>query len=94
MDVNKLTISAITSSLSSVALLTSKEARQLYRQTGKCVRYKSQEHYIKNCNLAPANAASSKVTISAINDNDSCIYDSNDFNDSNGAAIFKRPDIN
>ncbi len=77
MDVSELTIGAITSSFSSppsVAPSTSKEARQLYRQTGRCVRCGSQEHYIKNCNLAPANAASNKTIVSAVNDDDSGTY--------------------
>jgi Retrotransposon gag protein len=54
---------------------TTKELRQLYRQTGRCVRCGSQEHYIKNCNLAPASTASGKrVTIAAVSDDDSGTY--------------------
>src|SRR6266536_2234234 len=80
MDVSELTIGAITSSFSSlpsVAPSASKEARQLYRQTGRCVRCGSQEHYIKNCNLAPTNAVYStsdsgeRVTITTVNEDDS-----------------------
>jgi hypothetical protein len=73
MDVSELTIGALTfDSLAAPAQSTSKELRQLYRQTSRCVRCGSQEHYIKNCNLAPANTDSGKrATIATLNDDDS-----------------------
>jgi len=73
MDVSELTIEALTFDTPAIpAQSTSKELRQLYRQSGRCVRCGSQEHYIKNCNLAPANTASStsgkRVAIAALDD--------------------------
>jgi hypothetical protein len=86
MDVSELTIGALTSisphSPAMPARSTSKELRQLYRQTGRCVRCGSQEHHIQNCSLAPASAASGKrVTIAAVNDNDSGTYSDSDDED-------------
>jgi hypothetical protein len=86
MDVSKLTIGSITSLFSStplVAQLTLKETRQLYRQTGKCIRCGSQEHYIKDCKLAPIKT--SKALISAVNNNDSGTYSDSGAYDSNNS---------
>ena len=70
MDVSELTINVVTPAISTLessepispampARSTLKELRQHYRQTGRCVRYGSQDHFIKNYSLAPASTASS-----------------------------------
>ena len=63
---------------------TSKELRQHYRQTGRYVRYGSQDYFIKNYSLAPASTTSSGsskwVTTTAIN------YYSNSGSDSNNSG--------
>jgi hypothetical protein len=92
MDVSELTIGSITSSFSStpsVALSTSKETRQLYRQTGRCIRCGSQEHHIKDCNLAPAKATPGKALIAAVNDDDSGTY-----SESDDRSVESRSDLN
>jgi hypothetical protein len=69
MDVSELTINVVIPaigtlessepiSLAMPARSTSKELRQYYRQTGRCVRCGSQDHFIKNYSLAPASTAS------------------------------------
>ena len=87
MDVSELTIGALTfDSPATSARSTSKELRQLYRQISRCVRCRSQEHYIKNCNLAPTNTVPStsgsgeQVTITAVNEDNSSIESGLDSN--------------
>ena len=97
MDVSELTINVVTPAIGALtsfsepispampARSTSKELRQHYRQTGRCVRCGSQDHFIKNYSLAPASTASSGsgckwVTTAAIDYYD----DSSDSGDSGG----------
>ena len=92
MDVSELTIGALTFDSPAPAQSTSKELRQLYRQTGRCVRCGSQEHYIKNCNLAPAyttpSTSGKRVTITTVNDDDSGTYsDLDEDSDADGVSV-------
>ena len=77
MNISELIISALilfseSLLLAIIARLTSKELCQLYCQNGKCVRCGSQDYFVRNGSLAPANAASSGsgklVMIAVIND--------------------------
>jgi len=105
MDISELTINVVTPAIGTLtssepispampARSTSKELRQLYRQTGRCVRCGSQDHFIKNCSLAPASTATGSgsgkwVTTAAI-DNHYSDTESDSGSDSDGGA---RPDI-
>jgi hypothetical protein len=67
---------------------TSKELRQHYRQTGKYVRYGSQDHFIKNYSLAPASTTTGSgykwVTTAAIDYYSDSGSNSSDSGDSGG----------
>jgi hypothetical protein len=85
MDIGELTISALTPAIGAV----SPSSRLDYRQTGQCFRCGSSSHRVKNCPINSSFSSGRKVTVAAVNDDDSGTYDSND---SDGVAI-KRPEI-
>ena len=66
MDLNTVNIGAMT--IGQQVRSSSPAERQRLRQEGKCVRYGSQDHWVKDCYIRPFSSSGRKVTISALDD--------------------------
>jgi hypothetical protein len=70
MDLNVVSINSIGSTLH--ARSVSPDRRQQYRAEGRCVRYGSQDHWVKDYMLQPFSLGkpkTNKVTIAALDNN-------------------------